>query len=77
MTAPLHAWAKHPLQAFRVETCYTDRDCWFRIWTCRNDGWGISDVSVRLGQRLVAALAERYGVTDWAGLFTGRVYFVR
>lgn len=75
--APYHGWASHQLEAFRCEPCWNDRDCWWRIWTCRNGGWAMSDVRISLGARFMAYLAHKYYVEDRAGLCSGRVFFVR
>ncbi len=71
------AFKRAPLKMFRCEPC--DDNCgnaWYRIWTCRNDGWACSDVSLDMGRRMMDQLAERYQIDDKAGLYTGRTFHV-
>lgn len=65
----------HRLQALRLEPCDNScRQTWLRVWTVRGNHVHLSELSWTLARRLIPRLLARYGVTDLAGLFTGRLF---
>lgn len=69
----------NPLVCFAVVMCQSDRDVWYRLYTCRElaDGslrWHYNDTSLCLGSRLAERLCDRYGIADRGALHCGRVF---
>jgi hypothetical protein len=70
------------LLCFAFQGCHNERDgYWTRCVTVRRNADGsistrFNELSSDLAQRLAEKLCQRYGITDLAALFCGRIYSV-